>query len=102
MSALSLLSHPFRVQPDGTVAAVEQGSPEFNIEQLAMYIMTIVGERRLVPGFGLRDPVFGDFDEGEIATGISFYGPPDISLQSVNIKQTDSDGRIEVQIQADV
>lgn len=102
MSALSLLSHPFRLQPDGSVATVEQGSAQYNIEQLAMFTMTIVGERRLVPAFGLRDPVFDQFEEGEVSTGIAIYGPPDIDIQSVDISAANKDGIVNIKIQADL
>ena len=71
-----ILSHPFRLLPNGQIATVEQDTDAGDREQIAVMALTIRGERPLAPGFGVTDPVFGGFDVGELNAGLAVYGPP--------------------------
>jgi hypothetical protein len=94
--AHQLLSHPFRILPSGRAATVEQGSDEAHAEQLAVLLLTRRGERDLVPGFGVSDPVFAGFDPAEIAAGVSAYGPP-VQIESIDVTPA-GDGTVAVDI----
>ena len=50
---MELLSHPFRLERNGSAATVTDGSDEANAEGIAILAMTRRGERDLVPEFGL-------------------------------------------------
>lgn len=72
----AILSHPFRLLPNGAAATVEQDSDQANAEQIAVLVTTYLGERPLSPGFGVTDPVFGGLDNSEVLAGIEAFGPP--------------------------
>lgn len=97
-----LISHPFRVLSNGSVATSDQGGTDSNMEQIAMFIMTIRGERVMVPEFGLRDATFGVIEPGEISTGVHIYGPPDVSIDTVDVLPTTNEGVVSVVVTADV
>lgn len=71
-----ILSHPFRLLANGAAATVEQDTDAGDAEQIAVLILTRRKERPLVSGFGMTDPTFGGFDVGELAAGVTIYGPP--------------------------
>jgi hypothetical protein len=79
-----ILSHPFRISGNGAVATVEQTSDQANAEQVAVLILTEVGERPLVPGFGVTDPTFSLLDPVEVAAGLTAYGP-DVRVIDVRV-----------------
>jgi hypothetical protein len=78
-----ILSHPFRLAPNGHVAVVEQDSDQGRAEQLAVLCLTRIGERDLVPGFGITDPTFAKVEASEIVAGLAAHGP-DLVLHDVN------------------
>lgn len=80
-----ILSHPFRLHA-GRVATVEQDSDTADAEQIAVLALTRLGERPLVPGFGMTDPTFVGFDEGELRGGVAVYGPP-VTIHRVTTTQ---------------
>jgi hypothetical protein len=73
--SVQILSHPFRLAPRGAVAVVEQDSDQGHAEQLAVLCLTRIGERPLVPGFGITDPTFAGIDPTEIVAGLAEHGP---------------------------
>lgn len=79
-----ILSFPFRLAGGGVVATVEQSSDEANAEQVAALLLTKVGERPMVPGFGLTDPAFRGIDPQEVAAGLLLYGPS-VRLEGVDV-----------------
>jgi hypothetical protein len=72
---MSIISVPFRLNTDGTVAVVVQGSDQGNGEQIAVVLSTIQTERSLAPGFGLPDPAFSGIDAATVAAQVALYGP---------------------------
>lgn len=80
----AILSFPFRLNGNGTVATVEQGSDQANAEQLAVLLTTIQGERPLALGFGLPDPAFSGIAPGVISAQVAKWGP-NVSLASITV-----------------
>lgn len=95
--AARILAFPFGLWPNGEVRTVEQESEEADRQQIAMLALTRVGERILVPGFGLEDPVHGNgFPVTELAAQIAEWGPP-VTLHDVKVVATsDSTQTVEV------
>lgn len=73
---MDLISHPFRLERNGAVAAVEDGTDEAHAEGIAILILTRRGERDLVPDFGLADPAFDGVTLADLNVGLIDYGPP--------------------------
>lgn len=93
-----ILSHPFRILPNGAAAAVEQASDEAHAEQLAVLALTRRGERDLAPGFGLTDPAFaGGFEPTELAAAVAAFGPP-VELTAITVEAV-SDSVIGVRVE---
>jgi hypothetical protein len=91
-----ILSYPFRLAPDGTVATVEQNSDQGNAEQIGVTLQTIQGERPLQPGFGIPDPVFAGVQPGVITAQTARYGPP-VKIVAVELtarSDTETDIRV--------
>lgn len=87
-----ILSHPFRLTLAGTVATVDQDTEQADAEQLAVLALTRVGERELVPAFGMTEPVFADFDVADFVAGVATYGPP-VDIVNVSTSPVGDAGR---------
>lgn len=87
---MDVISHPFRLAPTGAVATVLDGSTAANTEALAVLALTRKGERVLVPGFGIPDPVFDDVDVAEINAGVAMFGPEGVSVTGITITHPDA------------
>lgn len=91
-----ILSYPFRLNPDGTVATVDQASDQANAEQIGVILQTIQGERPLQPGFGIPDPAFGGIQPGIVTAQVALYGPP-VNVEAVDLTaRTDTETDIRV------
>lgn len=71
-----ILSYPFRLSGAGVAATVEQNSDPGEVEQIAALLLTRLGERPLVPDFGIRDPAFAGVDTSEMVAALNRWGPP--------------------------
>lgn len=69
------LSFPFRLLPNGRAATVEQGSADADRESIAQLVLTRIGERPLLPGFGMPDPAFAGFEPTELTAVVAMFGP---------------------------
>jgi hypothetical protein len=91
-----IVSHPFRLAANGSIATVEQDSEGGDAEQLAVLALTKLGERAVVPAFGITDPTFEGFAVSEFVAGVAAFGPPvrlaDVAVSAVD----DSTERVEV------
>lgn len=88
-----ILSWPFRLTSEGTVATVDQDSDQGHAEQIGVLMLTIQGEQQMVPGFGLPDPAFSGVRPGVVAAQVSQYGP-EVTIDSVAstvVSQVESD-----------
>lgn len=70
--------------PNGSLATVEQSSPDADREAIAQLVLTRPGERPLVPGYGMTDPTFRGFEPTELAAGLAMFGPP-VELADVDV-----------------
>jgi hypothetical protein len=84
------MSFPFRVDPSGVVATVEQGSDRDIEEQLAVALLTSPGERIQVPTFGCADPAFIGFEMGNLTRHLADFGP-DVEVVEVGARRRGDD-----------
>lgn len=84
----SILSHPFRLDTRGYIATVEQTSDAGVAEQLAILALTHTGERALVPGYGIPDPVFAGFDTDVYVGAVAAWGPP-ATISKIDVRPID-------------
>lgn len=80
-----ILSHPFRLAINGTIATVEQQSEAADTEQLAIVALTVLGERPLAPGFGISDPTYATVEPGEVVASAAVYGPA-VTIRTIDIR----------------
>lgn len=93
---MELLSHPFRLNANGTVATVTEDSDQSDAELLAILAMTRKGERVMAPDFGTTDPVFDGIGLAELNVGLRDYGP-DLTITDVRITYpNDTTQRVEL------
>lgn len=74
---MRLLAHPFRLGPNGAAVTVEQGSDAAHAQEIAALLLTVRGERDLVPAFGISNPVLTGqpVDLAEVNAGVGLFGP---------------------------
>lgn len=72
---MNLLSYPFRLAADGTVATVQDDTDAATTEGVAVLLLTRKGERDMAPDFGMSDPTFSTLDLAELNLGLIDYGP---------------------------
>lgn len=72
---MDLISHPFRLEANGDVATVVDGTEEAAAEGIAILCLTRQGERDLVPEYGVTDPVFDELNLAEVNVGLTDFGP---------------------------
>ena len=87
---------PFRLEPNGTIAVVEEDSDAGEAQALAILVLTRRNERALVPGYGITDPAFAGVEPTEIAAGAAAYGP-DVDVAGVDVTELD-EGRQLVRV----
>jgi len=80
---MDVLAFPFKLNQDGSVAKVVQGSSAHQAQQIAALIRTRTGELDLAPAYGIVDATFGVIQTGEIEASLNLYNP-DITIESVN------------------
>lgn len=98
---MELLSHPFRLERNGSAATVTDGSDEANAEGIAILAMTRRGERDLVPEFGIADPTFDAVTIADLNTGLHDYGPT-VEVTDVTISYpNDRTQRVELAFDTD-
>ena len=82
--AMAVLAHPLRLDGNGRMAVVQQGSAA-QAAQLAVAICsTFTQERPLAPDFGIVDPVGTGLNAGEIRAAVAL-GEPDLTVTDVTI-----------------
>lgn len=88
---MDVLAFPFRLDKNGAVALVQQGSEAHLAQQAYQFVNTRVGELPLAPTYGLDDPLFRVVERGEIITGLALFHP-DVEVVDVTIRNGDRDG----------
>lgn len=71
-----LVSFPFRLAPTGYVVTRDEDDPAYYAELIGQLVATHLGERVLVPSFGMADPTFTKFDAQELTYKVEAFGPP--------------------------
>jgi hypothetical protein len=69
-----VLAHPFRIAA-GRIVTVEAASDPGVAQAIAQVVTTRLGERELVPSFGVRDPAFVGLDPGDVNSCLALHGP---------------------------
>ncbi|UVF61463.1 baseplate wedge protein [Gordonia phage DalanDe] len=72
----NLLSFPFRVDKNGTVATEDDESLVYCAERLTVFVGTRPGERVMVPDFGINDPAFEGFTTQALTVQVAKFGLP--------------------------
>lgn len=86
----NLISFPFRLGPNGHVVVRDEDDPAYYAELLGQLVATRLGERVLVPEFGLQDPTFTHLDGQELAYKVETFGPP-VRIMAVTEEQVGND-----------
>jgi hypothetical protein len=94
---VDLISHPFRLKPNGAVATVEDGTVSADAEGLAVMALTRRGERDQLPTFGIPDPVFDALSVADLNVALADHGP-DIVVTAVSVTRgpTETTERVEL------
>jgi hypothetical protein len=92
-----ILSVPFRLNQDGTVATVTQNSDQANGEQIGVVVSTIQLEREMAPGFGIPDPAFSGIETASVAAQVALYGPT-TTIQSVTAAYGQAPNEVDVTV----
>lgn len=71
-----LIAYPFTITPGGRVATVDHDTSVARGQQLAVLVATNIGERVLVPAFGIPDPAFRGVNVEDVRAGVELFGPP--------------------------
>ena len=94
---MRVFSHPLRLDGDGQMATVEQGSDR-HAQQLAIGIVsTFLTERPLAPDFGIFDPVAVGTSRAEIAAAVDLC-EPDLRVVDTAIRTTDGRQTVTVTV----
>jgi hypothetical protein len=98
----SRIALPIRVGPNGSLATVEQDSPEDKQQCVAVILRTRVGDRWDFPGMGITPPEFDeDIDAAKLADQVNKYevrAAADVEVDvadmvaAITVKWRDSNG----------
>lgn len=89
-----LISFPFRLDANGAVATVDQGSDAEIEEQIAVAMLVRPGERITVPTFGVNDPAFNGFLLSALIRQVTDFGPR-VTIENVSVDRL-TEGREQV------
>ena len=94
---IRVFAHPLRIDNDGAIATVEQGSND-QAQQLAIHIVsTFLGERQLAPDFGIFDPVAVGTSTAEVTAAVDLC-EPDLRVVDVTIRQVEDHQQVAVTV----
>ncbi len=94
---MRVFAHPLRLDNDGAIATVEQGSL-LQAQQLAIGIVsTFLSERPLAPDFGIFDPVAVGTSTAEVTAAVDLC-EPDLRVVDVTIRQVDDQQQVAVTV----
>jgi hypothetical protein len=85
-----LISFPFRLDPTGSVATVEQDGDAEIGEHIALAMLTRPAERIQAPTFGVKDVAFIGFELGSLQRHLNDFGPH-VEVTTVSIRKTAGD-----------
>lgn len=96
-----VIAHPFRLA--GTfIATVDDDSESGARQEIAVLATTRLGERVLVPDYGITDPTFRDgVDLPELNAGLAAFGPEGVVVTAVSAGVPDPAGLTPVTLTFD-
>lgn len=95
--AQGIIAFPFRYAPNGELVTIPDGSDAEINQHIAMLLLTRVGERMLVPQFGIPDPAFAGIDMSDVQAGLNTFGPAGITVRELDPEDfTDDKSRIRI------
>lgn len=102
IDGMRLLSHPFRLNADGSAATVLDNTDEALVEGIAVLALTRRGERPYAPTFGTSDPTFdADMDLADLNVALALHGPA-VTVTGVEVSHaTDTAARVVIEFTAD-
>jgi hypothetical protein len=77
------LGHPFRLDSDGAVSTVDQGSDGFLDQCIQTVVGTIVGEREMCMPYGVPDPAWHGLEADDIQAALALFGPKNVTIETV-------------------
>lgn len=83
--AEGIISYPFRLTAQGTVAVTGYGTDQEVEEAIAVLILTESGERPMYPTFGVPDTGFAGLSPGDVQVGLNVFGPSGIIVTGVDL-----------------
>lgn len=83
----ALFLHPFAIRLNGSVATAEQGSDAYIASQLAVIVGTRLGERDMVPAFGVPDAAFTGLSASDIQTCLDSFGPDGVTVSDLIVSE---------------
>lgn len=95
---MKVLTHPFRIDPNGAVVTVVQGSDAQARQITEAVVSTRLSERVLAPDFGTSDPTSRGVDTDEVWTAVELC-EPDLLVTDVAVT-TLADGTQDVLVSA--
>lgn len=96
----NVLSFPFRLSPNGTAATVDQGTEQYYAEQINVLVSTDMGERPLLPNFGVPMMEFHQFAALSLIQACRAY-LPEVEITDANVIHR-SDARDDVVVTFDI
>lgn len=81
---MRILSHPLRLDSDGAMVTLEDGSDRHAAEVSGMVVATSSGERPLAPEYGLPDPSAAGLSQEVIVAAVTRC-EPDLAVASSSI-----------------
>lgn len=91
-----LLAFPFRVAGNGGALTVEAETEAAYRQELGLLLGTRLGERPLVPEWGVDDAAFAELDEAQIVAAVDLFGIP-VAIDGVEVEY-DTDTTADVLI----
>jgi hypothetical protein len=97
----AVLAHPFRLA-GSNVATVDDDSEAGARQEIAVLVTTQLGERLMVPDYGVTDPTFGSgLDLAEVNAGLSEFGPDGVVVTGYSAGLPDDRGVAAVTLEFD-
>lgn len=87
---MRVLSHPIRLDNDGAMVTMDDGSDRQAAELAGMTLAISSGERPLAPEYGLPDPIGRGISQDVIVAAVSRC-EPDLAVLSAEVAATTTD-----------
>lgn len=84
---MRLMSHPIRLDSEGAVITIDEGSERQAAELAGVVVATVAGERPLAPEYGLPDPTATGISASTIAAAVSLC-EPDLTVTAAAVEPT--------------